>query len=79
MASTQTREEIVTMISNINAAITAALNNQSYTLDSGQTRQTVTRQTLPDLRDLLADYEDKLDKCDNPGGGILKVNNSPYR
>ena len=79
MVTTLTREQVLAKIAEIEVAISAAIKSQSYTVDSGQTRQTVTRQTLDDLRNLKADYESDLENIDNPGGGILKLSNLPYR
>lgn len=74
-----TEVELIAIIEKIDTAIEAAITGQSYTLDTGQSRQTVNRQDLGKLKDLRDDYQDELDDLTNPGGGILKVNNLPYR
>lgn len=74
-----TEQELIDILAEIDAAILAAVKGQSYTLDTGQSRQTVTRQDILKLKELRDDYQAELDELQNPGGGILKVDNLPYR
>lgn len=58
------------------AAILALSNGvQSYTLDTGQTRQSVTKQQLGSLRLQLTDLENRLQMLENKlaGGSALYV------
>lgn len=68
MASAYTEAEITTMLTEIKAAISAALLGKSYELNTGQSLQKVTRQDLPNLRALLAEYEGRLDEFTGTGG-----------
>lgn len=43
-----------------NAIEAVAAGAQSYTLDTGQTRQTVTKANLTEMRNALASYENRL-------------------
>lgn len=45
----------------------------SYTLDTGQTRQVVTKQNLTELRNALASFESRLEMLENRrcGGGAV--------
>ena len=49
------------------AAISAALSAQSYTLDTGQGRQTVERANLKELRAYLKELEQELEDTSEPG------------
>jgi hypothetical protein len=52
------------------AAIEAVSTGQSYTLDTGQTRQTVTRANVTELRLMLASLENRLSQLlDRINGG----------
>jgi hypothetical protein len=57
------------------AAIDAlATGAQMYQLDTGQTRQLVTKAQLPQLRDMLAALEARLDRLiARQGGGVVYV------
>lgn len=74
-----TQAELIEIISKIDLAIEAAINGQSYTLDTGQSRQTVTRQDVLKLKELRDEYQNDLNDINDPSGGILKINNLPYR
>ncbi len=73
-----TEAELIAIIAKIDLAICAAIAGQSYTLDTGQSRQTVTRQDVLKLKELRDDYQLELTDLIN-GGGILTINNLPYR
>ena len=45
------------------AALSAALKGQSYSFDSGQGRQTVTRPAIADIREHIKDLEATLAEC----------------
>ncbi len=74
-----TQAELEAIIAEIDVSISAALKSQSYTMDSGQSRQTVTRQSLTELKQLRDEYQNELDDLLNPSGGIMAINNTPYR
>lgn len=57
------------------AILALASGVQSYSLDTGQTRQTVTKQQLGSMRLQLIDLENRLQSLENKlaGGGALYV------
>lgn len=58
------------LILSIETAISALVSGaQSYTLDTGQTRQTVTRANLSELRKTLSWAEAELERLDNQLNG----------
>lgn len=66
MARTST--EIQTDITAVRAGILAVVSGaQSYTLDTGQGKQTVTRASIKDLRFYLRELEQELEDSTEPG------------
>lgn len=57
-------EEIALDLANARAALTAALTAQSYSIDTGQGKQSVTRASLKDLRAMVRDLENELAAVD---------------
>ena len=74
--SLRTATEIKARITAIEAAIDAVLLGQSYTLDTGQGRQTVTRADLPGLEKMLQRWESLYEKAvaeESGDTGILSL------
>jgi hypothetical protein len=68
-----TRDQITQKLANISAAMDAAMAGQSYSLDDGHGRISVTRASLPGLRDQYEFWQNELDKLDNPNADIVSV------
>ncbi len=65
-----TKAQIESKITAISAAIDAVMIGQSYSLDTGQGRQTVTRANLSTLQKQLDYWLAKHDELDERGGII---------
>lgn len=63
----RTLTEIQADITEARAALRAAMSAQSYTLDTGQGKQTVTRANIKDLRAYIRDLEQELEDTTEPG------------
>lgn len=63
----RTSTEIQADIIEARAALRAAMSAQSYTLDTGQGKQTVTRANIKDLRAYIRDLEQELEDTTEPG------------
>jgi hypothetical protein len=68
-----TRDQIVQKINSISAAIDAVMDGQTYSIDTGQGRMSVTKASLSGLREQLDYWDNKLDELDSPGSGIVSV------
>lgn len=63
----RTVSEIQSDLTAARAALTSAMSAQSYTLDTGQGKQTVTRANIKELRAYLRDLEQELEDTTEPG------------
>lgn len=61
-----TNAEIQTHLDEVDAAILAVLQNQTYSIDTGHGRQSVTRASLKQLRAYRAELERRLSRANNP-------------
>ena len=68
MASVYTREEVVAKIQLFDEAIEGLAFAQTYSIDTGQGRQSVTRASLPQLRKERDRWQAKLDQIDGEPG-----------
>lgn len=59
--------DIQTDLTNARAGLAAAMSAQSYTLDTGQGKQTVTRASIKELRSLIKELEQELEDATEPG------------
>lgn len=66
-----TREQIQTKITNILEAMDAVMEGQSYSLDSGQGKVTVTRASLGILQAQLEYWRNELVQLESPESGIV--------
>ena len=72
---TRTRETIVSIENAVTALVSGA---QSYTLDTGQTRQTVTKANLAELKNSLSYYEGRLRELEAELGVLTNGSASLY-
>lgn len=70
--------EIQADLAEARAALRAALKGQSYSLNTGQGTQTVTRASLRDIRALIAELERELQDAQDPGGGVIAARMRRY-
>lgn len=63
-----TRAQITAKLDAISAAIDAVMLGQTYSIDTGQGRQSVTRASLPALEKSLAYWEMRLAEADGESG-----------
>ncbi len=68
-----TREEIVAKITAISSAIDAVMLGQTYSIDTGQGRQSVTRASLGQLEKSLSLWERRLAAIDGESGIVSIV------
>ena len=66
--SIYTEAELNTLISSAKEAIAAVLLAKEYIIDTGQSRQRVTREDLPNIRAYLNELEGRLDELTGTGG-----------
>ena len=52
-------------------ALRSAMTAQSYSLDTGQGKQSVTRANIPDLQSLIRDLENELEDAIGSGGNFF--------
>lgn len=71
------RQELIDLIKDLDAAILAASQNKSYELDTGQGRQKVTKQDLDQLRKTRQDYLNELDCL--KGAGLMRLRNLRFK
>lgn len=67
MAQIYTRTEILDKIKLYEDALEKLAVAQSYTLDTGQSVQKVTRASIPELESMVKKWEARLDEYDNNG------------
>ncbi len=67
----RTADEIRTSLAEVDAAISAALKAQSYSMDSGVGRSAVTRVDLSELRAMRKDLESELEDAEDTTGGVM--------
>lgn len=73
MAEYGTADYYMELIVATQEAINAAMKSKSYSLDTGQGVQRVTRQELADLRELKSEYEALYNDAKN-NTGLMNIN-----
>ena len=68
-----TKAQVEQKIQKIIDALDAVMAGQSYTMDSGQGRVTVTRANLTELQKQLDYWLDKYEELDDDSGSIVSV------
>lgn len=63
--------ELITAIAEVDAAISATLKGQSFSMDTGQGKQSVTRASLADLREMRNELQAELDGVTDTTGGVM--------
>lgn len=76
MSAIYTEAELILLIADAKAAIAAVLLAKEYIIDTGQSRQRVTREDLPDIRKYLNELEGRLNELS--GGGLQYINPQGY-
>lgn len=73
MASVFTEQEILDLIAETKTAISAVLLRQSYTIDTGMGKQTVTYASLPQLRSFLGELQFSLEQVQNGESPFVSI------
>jgi hypothetical protein len=69
----RTAAQLQTTLNAYYAAQTALASAQSYTMDTGQGRLSLTRANLPDINRTIADLEAELAQAQDSGGGTMTI------
>ena len=72
-----TEAELIALIKEVDLAISAAVMNKSYELDTGQGRQKVTRQDLKQLREQREYWLAELETLQ--GTGLMTIDSCGYK